>query len=909
MDDVGGFLCVATIVVAVITVLGHGIWVVLAAIVRWLAGAGRDSPKLPRHCPACRLRIPAESIRCKYCGCELTPLPAARPASDLPATLRQLARLHGRGWMETAEYERLVRLVRQDEAESSRPPAAMPAEPAGAERRQLPVRAAAPPPLTAPPRVEQPAVAASATAVASPFAATTPASEEIVDAVLLAGPAAPPAPPTRRVAEAAPQAVPTHAPTRAAHALDRDYTEQPAAPSPVRRQFAEVLQSFMAEKNIRWGELVAGLLIVGSAVGLVISLRKTLEQAIPYFPALIFMLITLAIYGSGIYTLRRWNLRATSRGVLTISLLLMPLNFLAAIIMPAPGNPVAYTLAVAVGLLAGGWVTYSAGRALLPHGWWRLTSVILATSAGQLFIDRLGRPGLTLAQTSLLAALPLGGFLVATVTQIHRAMPWWHLSGRRARQLLLVLGISAFALAAPLGLLISESGPLHGAIAQLGPTFSLVAAVVLATGLLIHRRITALRLAAMRTTGTTLAVVGAMMMGAAVVFAWPRPDLLIAVGLTNAAILIFLALRGGLPILHTAAVGCLALALLVGFHVVQGNLPAESDALGRPLLEALVLGRSSVVLTVLALAGCGAALAWTRWERRQDALGNLLGAAGLAAVSLVVAVYAGFASGGDRDLTTPVFAFYAAATILAAAFLPLPLGRSELPTRQTLAWLGPGLLLVTLVHGLWLNATVTQWLTELLWRPQRPLLAALVSHADLCAALALLLAGRQIALPAGQRRIGWWQSVVNPLAWSALATGTLAVPTALWVREQAFALHAGYVFAAAVAWLAAAVLCMLGVATCTAVSCLGHRGRRIPRGRVLPEPILGRGLVVRSVARADSGAGVGRLVRGLERRAEADGRRPVGSCREPRLLWKSRASAGPEPGDYERAGSPVAHGE
>ncbi len=384
----------------------------------------------------------------------------------------------------------------------------------------------------------------------------------------------------------------------------------------------------MAEKNIRWGELVAGLLIVGSAVGLVISLRKTLEQAIPYFPALIFMLITMAIYGAGIYTLRRWNLRTTSRGVLTIALLLMPLNFLAAIIMPAPDDPLAYSLAVALGLLAGGWVTYSAGRALLPHGWWRLTCVVLATSAGQLLIDRLARPGLTLAQASLLAALPLGGFLVATVTQIHRAMPWWNLSGRRARQLLLVLGISAFALAAPLGLLISESGPLHDAIAQLGPTFSLVAAVVLATGLLIHRRITAPRLAAMRTTGTTLAVAGAMMMGAAVVFAWPRPDLLIAVGLTNAAILILLALRGGLPILHTAAVGCLALALLVGFHAVQGNLPAESDALGRQLFETLLLGRSSLVLTVLALASCGASLAWIRWERRQDGLGYLLGAAG-----------------------------------------------------------------------------------------------------------------------------------------------------------------------------------------------------------------------------------------------------------------------------------------
>lgn len=803
MDEIAGFLCGALIVVAVITVLGHCIWVIIAAIIRWLSGAGGEPSKPSRQCPACHLRIAAEAIRCKHCGRELKPLPIPRAADDLPATFRQLSRLHDRGWLETPEYERLIRLLRQAEAEAKPAPAGT--------RMQL---ATVPKPAAAPPRVEKPPVPTPA-AVASPFAAATAASEEIVDAIVLAEPAASPdrglpvqSPAERSVGArpAAGTALESRAAMKPTHALDRDYTQQPVAVSPARRQFAEMLQAFMAEKNIRWGELVAGLLIVGSAVGLVISLRETLDRAIPYFPAMIFMLITLAIYGAGIYTLRRWNLRATSRGVLTIALLLTPLNFLAAIIMPAPDNPFAYALAVAVGLMAGGWVTYSAGRALMPHGWWRLTSVVLATSAGQLLIDRLARPGLTLAQTSLLAALPLGGFLVATVTQIQRAMPWWHLSGRRARQLLLVLGISAFALAAPLGLLISESGPLRGAIAQLGPTFSLVAAVVLATGLLIHRRITAPRLAAMRTTGTALAVAGAMLMGAAVVFAWPRPDLLIAVGLTNAAILIILAVRGGLPILHTAAVACLALALLVGFHAVQGKLPAESDAAGRQLLETLLLGRNSLVLTVLALASCGASLAWLRWERRSDALGYLLGAAGLAAASLVVAVYAGFGPGGDPDLTTPVFAFYAAATILAAAFLPLPLGRNELPTRQALTWLGSGLLLVTLIHGLWVNAAVTRWLTELMWKPQRPLLAALMSHADICAMLALVLAGRQIALPGDQRRIGWWQSIVNPLAWSALATGTLALPSALWIREQACALHAGYVFAAAVAWLAAALL-------------------------------------------------------------------------------------------------------
>jgi predicted transporter len=78
------------------------------------------------------------------------------------------------------------------------------------------------------------------------------------------------------------------------------------------------------------------VLIVGSAVGLVISLRATLRDTIPYFPALIFMLITLAIYGAGMYTLRRWNLQATSRGVLIIALLLSPLNFVAAIVLSGP---------------------------------------------------------------------------------------------------------------------------------------------------------------------------------------------------------------------------------------------------------------------------------------------------------------------------------------------------------------------------------------------------------------------------------------------------------------------------------------------------------------------------------------------------------------------------------------------
>jgi len=806
MDEFAGVLCGLTIGLAVIAVVGHLIWISIAAVFRWLAGGNVSASQAVTRCPACGVSLHAGTVVCYRCGyrlvpkravAETVPRPTEGPGDDQAVTLRHLGRLHQQGWLTRDDYEGLVALVREAGPE-------VPPLPGTAERERIAPRPLEPA-LAAPAAVAGPAVTTAAPTVPPGEAAS---EEEIVDAVVLVEPNAEalsrPTAPT--VALSSPPVV---------HALDRDYAPPAAEPSVARRQLAAVMQAFMAEKNIRWGELLAGLLIVGSAVGLVISLRATLSEAIPYFPALIFMLITLGIYGAEMYTLKRWNLRTTSRGVLTISMLLLPLNFLAAIIMSGPDDrPVThpvYLLAVAVGLAAGGWITFSAGRALLPHGWWRLTSVVLATSVGQLFIDRLAQPGLSLLDASLLAALPLGGFLVATVSQIRRTLPWWHLSGRRARQLFLVLGISLFALAAPLGLLISKSGPLRDAIASLGPAFSLVAAVILATGLLVHRRIADARLAAMRTTGTALAVAGAMLMAAAVVFAWPAPELLIAVGLTNGVILVLLALRGGLPILHGAALACLALAALVGFHAMQGNLPVAGDGAGKQLLQTLVLGRSSIVVAVLAAISCGGALGWLRAPRRQDAIAFLASAAGLAAASLGIALWAGFVSGGDRDLTTPVFGFFTGAMILAAVCLPLPLGRREQVARQTLSWAGSALLLVTLVHALCENTAIAAGLAQWHGTPTRPLLAAVLAHADLGALLAVLFAGRRIAAPKDgrqddRRQDGRWQTLVTPWIWSALAAGTLAVPSALWVRDQAFGAHAAYVFAAAGAWLAAAVL-------------------------------------------------------------------------------------------------------
>src|ERR1041385_8343590 len=49
-------------------------------------------------------------------------------------------------------------------------------------------------------------------------------------------------------------------------------------PRPPRRPFSEVLTSFMEESNIRWGEIIGGLLIIGCSPALVVSLWSQLSQ-------------------------------------------------------------------------------------------------------------------------------------------------------------------------------------------------------------------------------------------------------------------------------------------------------------------------------------------------------------------------------------------------------------------------------------------------------------------------------------------------------------------------------------------------------------------------------------------------------------------------------------------------------
>ena len=93
-----------------------------------------------------------------------------------------------------------------------------------------------------------------------------------------------------------------------------------------RQWTGEMIVAFMEKSNIRWMELIAASLIVFCSVGLVISLWSTLTATSRFFPSIVFMLATLAVHGAGQYTLKKWKLQNTSRGILHIALMLIPLS-------------------------------------------------------------------------------------------------------------------------------------------------------------------------------------------------------------------------------------------------------------------------------------------------------------------------------------------------------------------------------------------------------------------------------------------------------------------------------------------------------------------------------------------------------------------------------------------------------
>ena len=216
----------------------------------------------------------------------------------------------------------------------------------------------------------------------------------------------------------------------------------------------EIIQSFLAAHNIRWGELIAGTLIVVCSIGLVISLWGPLVQTHRAIPTLIFLAANAAIYSVGLYTLSRWRLRHTSRAVLVIATLLIPLSVLAGIAASGIDASQSIDLSDPITLVTIGLAgivysvfLYLGGKALTnrAHVWSIFTSV-----AGSII-------ALVFAPAAIRAFESQAGWLITVATSAvvfacviirkwnHRTTTTIGPAGARIR--LLVMGLSGYSLA------------------------------------------------------------------------------------------------------------------------------------------------------------------------------------------------------------------------------------------------------------------------------------------------------------------------------------------------------------------------------------------------------------------------------------------------------------------------------
>ena len=667
-------------------VSGHLIYSLLAGMVRWFRfGTVQRDPG--RECPFCGNWSRRAGQSCEWCGHDRQS-PQRREIEDIRAFSREVRRLAEKGLIEGADQEKLHRL---------------------AQRRRLD--------MTGSPRGVEPAVVTDSHVRP---AGEVPQSQAapIVAATVVEPPPRPPQPPMHdRDDGSAPQDEPPAGPAIGGGTSERELQrdepaglppspagQPPAAPRPTppRRTLAETLAAFMEERNIHWGEIVGGLLIVCSSVALVVSLWETLDR-IPHFQFLIFVVVSSAVFGMGLYAHHRWRLESTSRGLLTIATLLVPLNLLAmaGVSREEWSLLTLWTELVSLGVFL--LLVERAGRVLVPKGHWPMVAAVVGNSALLLVLARLSDPAwLAGRMEARSAAWALGGMACVPAFVFAAALAWHllPLPAREARRsaaadgptappassaapagrftpadvgaTLIALGTGFFAAAVAVGLLVAQarrSLPWEGALDLLALPAAIAAIPFTLAGLSRTRYLQPPVEAAWRTTTTAVALLGAMLAVASVALAWPHPMALAGIGAVNAAVLLFAAFRYRLPAVHGGAIACLGIAYLAAFHGLSHDFSGLARGeLHWETLRLAASARSGTALSGFFLALAAAAEVLARRGRRRHGNVFALGAGVAALTGLVLVTFHGYLQGaGDALRAAILYGVYGGGSLALAA--------------------------------------------------------------------------------------------------------------------------------------------------------------------------------------------------------------------------------------------------
>jgi hypothetical protein len=423
--------------------------------------------------------------------------------------------------------------------------------------------------------------------------------------------------------------------------------------------------------------------------------------------------VTLGLFGAGQYTLHRWKLAGTSRGMLVISLLLTPLTLL---LLSEPFTPgAAGPLDVGVKLVALAafvGVVRTSGRDLIGTDHlpgpvdrrWLLALAVVGAAGTQLL-------------PPVSAWLPMLCFLVACSATLG-GLTWYHpsrraepISDKSGSALLMFVGVAGFALLTAWGLYLKRASEFMPNVLAL--PLALAGVPVVEAGVLVLRRTSSVGL---RTVGTSTALVGFVAMTMGLALAWPDPLLVLLVAAATGAFLTRVAFREQLPWVQAGALPLLALAAVVGFHGLIGNwtVPGGTSAHAR-LAGTIGSSESGAVLAGFALL-LGVVTEVLAQRSSHQTRSYAFGALVIGAVALLFVSFHG--------LTHPAFA--------ACAHGALAVGLLASNGRWQLRSLAQA--------GLWLALAGTMW--ALWWlAPRQPALWGFVVAVE-----ALLLAGGAVAL-------------------------------------------------------------------------------------------------------------------------------------------------------------------
>ncbi len=293
------------------------------------------------------------------------------------------------------------------------------------------------------------------------------------------------------------------------HALDEVIPAPVPRPHVDRTPLTTILSAFLEEKNIRWGELIGGLLIICCSIALVISFWAQINER-PLFKFSLFNGVTAAIFAIGFYTQRRWKIRTTSLGLLLIGALLTPLNFLA-IAAYTDAMPPTDLLglggeAVSLALFFDAGVLCRAGtdaRLCVFHD-----DRLDAACLWQLLTRRFIAESSSSAQIYFFAGVPLASYLLGMAVPLDR---WRHAAfwnERRANRMFRLWLILTASTALPLALLLYKTGTPQSTLQMLSPLLVIAGLPSLAIGLLSAKKILAPSLLKLRITGMSLGLLG-----------------------------------------------------------------------------------------------------------------------------------------------------------------------------------------------------------------------------------------------------------------------------------------------------------------------------------------------------------------------------------------------------------------